>query len=77
MGAYTLDIYLIQIIFLVERILGPLYRQNIGISGVDYLHLYGLFSEIIATFLLAFILLECIIWISRLLNKVSLFAFIL
>ena len=68
MGAYTLDIYLIQMI-LVERILGPVYRQWVGISGIDYLHTYGLFAEFIVTFFLATVLVEIISWISRLVNR--------
>lgn len=68
MGAYTLDIYLIQMI-LVERILGPVYRQWVGISGIDYLHTYGLFAEFIVTFFFATVLVEVISWISRLVNR--------
>ena len=68
MGAYTLDIYLIQMI-LVERILGPVYRQWMDISGIDYLHMYGLLVEFIVTFSFAVVLIEIICWISRLVNK--------
>lgn len=76
MGAYTLDIYLIQMIF-IERILGPLYRRWISVPGVDYMHIYGLLFEIVVTFVLSFVLLEFISCVSRLFNQSPLFAFVL
>jgi hypothetical protein len=43
--------------------------QWMDISGIDYLHMYGLFVEFIVTFSFAVVLIEIICWISRLVNK--------
>lgn len=72
MGAYTLDIYLIQMI-LVERILGPFYRSWKNAVEIDCLHMFGIQFEIVATFVLSFVLLEFISWISQFLNKMPLY----
>jgi fucose 4-O-acetylase-like acetyltransferase len=70
-GRYTLDVYLIQII-LVECILGPLNRTYLMEQGWDFFNYAGMSGMLLRcfmTFLAACILLEVVLFISKLLNR--------
>lgn len=67
-GQYTLDIYLIQII-VIEKLLGPFYKQLVSQSGINWVNEYGLIVKVVSTLVLAAILLGIVMGISRLYHK--------
>lgn len=67
-GQYTLDIYLIQII-VIEKLLGPFYKQLVSQSGINWVNEYGLIVKVVSTLVLAAILLGIVMGISRLCHK--------
>lgn len=67
-GQYTLDIYLIQII-VIEKLLGPFYKQLVSQSGINWANEYGLIVKVVSTLVLSAILLGIVMGISRLCHK--------
>lgn len=67
-GQYTLDIYLIQII-VIEKLLGPFYKQLVSQSGINWVNEYRLIVKVVSTLVLAAILLGIVMGISRLCHK--------
>ena len=67
-GQYTLNIYLIQVI-VIEKLLGPFYKQLISQSGINWVNEYGLIVKVVSTLVLAAILLGIVMGISRLCHK--------
>ena len=47
-GQYTLDIYLIQII-VIEKLLGPFYKQLVSQSDINWINEYGLIVKVVST----------------------------
>lgn len=70
-GRYTLEIYLIQIVFL-EMIMGSIYQNYVRSTGVNPLYMYGIITEVIATFIVAAIIMEIIIVIVKIINRIGL-----
>ena len=67
-GQYTLYIYLIQII-VIEKLLGPFYKQLVSQSGINWVNEYGLIVKVVSTLVLAAILLGIVMGISGLCHK--------
>ena len=67
-GRYTLDIYLLNIIVL-EMIMGGWYQNYVRLTGSNPLYSHGLLVEIILTFIIAFVTMEIIIFMSKMINR--------
>lgn len=67
-GAYTLDIYLLQILF-VEMTFGPMYKHWVNNGGIDFMNIYGIGIRTIAIVLFSILLLKIILLISDFLNR--------
>ena len=75
-GRFTLDIYLLQIIF-VENIFGPTYKLLVHDRSVNWICDYGLLWKTIATFCMGIVLFTLITFIDELLQRNSFFTKIL
>lgn len=70
-GRYTLDIYLLNIIVL-EMIMGGEYQNYVRLTGSNPLYSHGILAEVIVTFILAVVIMEIIIFLSKMINRSNL-----
>lgn len=67
-GSKGRTIYLIQII-VIEKLLGPFYKQLVSQSGINWVNEYELIVKVVSTLVLSAILLGIVMGISRLCHK--------